>query len=113
MTDIIRFAYGCEYAVSRVFDLNILKELESVKEVGGKYVFDQESNGITVEINRRIVDQEEDVYTLKIKDVEQKAEQYRRWWEDEQKCKEAIQRKLEAISQQVGEAAGKKKEEFK
>jgi hypothetical protein len=97
--DIIKFGWSEEYAVDETFDLNCLRELIKVKELGRGYALDAEKSGIVVHIGKGslVAIAEEAAENLKIRDLEDNLDSYRRAYEESQKTVKQLKEKLTNI----------------
>jgi len=83
MTDVITFGWGEEYAVRGNFDLNTLRDLIKVKEVGGKYVLDDpERTNIVVKVNKPVAFNREDIENAEFIEAKGSADLYKKWYND-------------------------------
>jgi hypothetical protein len=103
MADVIRFSWGTEYYVDRDFDLNTLRQLTPVKEVGREYIFDSEGEGPTVYIGKKICYEASNLTTAEEEELRKKSKQYETWWKEEQQVTEKLKDKLASITEKIEE----------
>ena len=110
MTEILEIGYGTKLALTKNFDLNILRNMLPVKDNGKAYIPDENSS-LSLMFNKTVIVEPMAVDENRVTVAEERADNLHRWWQEEKTKAAELRKELDCLKLQLQQLIPEPKKE--
>ena len=112
MTEILEIGYSAKLALTKSFDLNIIRNMLLVKDNGKAYIPDEDTQ-MSLIFNRTVIVEPAAVEENRVTVAEERADNLHRWWKEEKTKAEELRKELDCLKLQLQQLIPEPKKETK